>query len=88
MTGKRDSKKVLLKFLLTRAENTTKYKYKVAEGYKAIKAADKIVLPQYVKGQRPKFQIPSAIKTQISLTLFCFWADWALFSRAKKYKLE
>ena len=47
MTGKRDSKKVLfvLKFLLTRAKNTTKYKYKVAEGYKAIKAADKIVLP-------------------------------------------
>ena len=45
MTGKRDSKKILLKFLLTRAKNTTKYKYKVAEGYKAIKAADKIVLP-------------------------------------------
>ena len=42
---KRNSKKVLLKFLLTRAKNTTKYKYKVAEGYKAIKAADKIVLP-------------------------------------------
>ena len=47
MIGKCDSKNVLLKFLLTRAKNMY-HKiciYKVAEGYKVIKAADKIVLP-------------------------------------------